>query len=106
MLGIDAAVLHPTVFTNNRDRLIEAEVARAFLSGLLALKRLLSNEGFPVDGTMIEAWVFMKSFRPNDGSGKPRRGSNGERNFRKEIRSNTTHASTTDPDPRLYPQIQ
>ncbi|TXM91441.1 IS5 family transposase [Methylobacterium sp. WL103] len=105
-LEIDAAVWHPTVFTHNRDRLLEADVARAFLSGLLALKpvkRLLSSDHFSVDGTMIEAWASMKSFRPKDGSGEPPRpGRNGERNFRKEKRSNQTHASTTDPDARLY----
>lgn len=105
-LEIDAPVWHPTGFTHNRDRLLETEVARAFLSGLLALKpvkRLLSSEHFSVDGTMIEAWASMKSFRPKDGSGEPPGpGRNGERDFRKETRSNATHASTTDPDARLY----
>ena len=105
-LEIDAAVWHPTVFTHNRDRLMEAEVARAFLSGLLALKpvkRLLSSDHFSVDGTLIEAWASMKSFRPKDGSGEPPGpGRNGERDFRKEKRSNETHASITDPDARLY----
>ena len=59
-LEIDAAVWHPTVFKHNRDRLLETEVAHAFLSGLLALKpvkRLLSSDHFSVDGTMIEAWA-------------------------------------------------
>ena len=105
-LEIDAAVWHPTVFTHNRDRLLETEVAHAFLAGLLALKpvkRLLSSDHFSVDGTLIEAWASMKSFRPKDGSGEPPGpGRNGERNFRKEKRSNETHASTTDPDARLY----
>ena len=85
---------------------LEADVARAFLSGLLALepvKRLLSSDHFSVDGTMIEAWASMKSFRPKDGSGEPPGpGRNGERDFRREKRSNETHASTTDPDARLY----
>lgn len=105
-LEIDAAVWHPTVFTHNRDRLLETEVARAFLSGLLALKpvkRLLSSDHFSVDGTLIEAWASMKSVRRKDGSGEPPGpGRNGERDFRKEKRSNETHASTTDPDARLY----
>lgn len=105
-LEIDAPVWHPTGFTHNRDRLLETEVARAFLSGLLALKpvkRLLSSDHFSVDGTMIDAWASMKSFRPKDGSGEPPGpGRNGERDFRKEKRSNATHASTTDPDARLY----
>lgn len=105
-LEIDAPVWHPTVFTHNRDRLLETDVARAFLSGLLALKpvkRLLSSDHFSVDGTLIEAWASMKSFRPKDGSGEPPGpGRNGERDFRTETRSNETHASTTDPDARLY----
>ena len=105
-LEIDAPVWHPTVFTHNRDRLLETEVARAFLSELLALKpvkRLLSSDHFSVDGTLIEAWASMKSFRPKDGSGEPPGpGRNGERDFKKETRTNQTHASTTDPDARLY----
>ena len=73
-LPLDGAVWHATVFTHNRDRLLEAEVARDFLSALLGLpqvKALLSDEHFSVDGTLIEAWASMKSFRPKDGSGSP-----------------------------------
>jgi len=105
-LPMDAEVWHATVFTHNRDRLMEAEVAQAFLAALLALpqvRKLLSSEHFSVDGTLIDAWASMKSFRPKDGSGEPPGpGRNGERNFHKEKRSNETHASTTDPDARLY----
>jgi transposase len=105
-LPMDGAVWHPTVFTHNRDRLLEAEVAREFLGALLALPRvktLISSDHFSVDGTLIDAWASMKSFRPKDGSGEPPGpGRNGERNFRQETRSNETHASTTDPDARLY----
>ncbi len=105
-LPMDAEVWHPTVFTHNRDRLMEADVAHEFLAALLALPqvtKLLSNEHFSVDGTLIEAWASMKSFRPKDGSGEPPApGRNGERNFHNEKRSNDTHASTTDPDVRLY----
>src|SRR4029077_3098750 len=105
-LPMDAEVWHPTVFTHNRDRLLEAEVAHEFLTALLALpqvKKLLSSEHFSVDGTLIDAWASMKSFRPKDGSGEPPSpGRNGERNFHNEKRSNDTHASTTDPDARLY----
>ena len=105
-LPMDAEVWHPTVFTHNRDRLHGGGVAQEFLAALLALpqvKRLLSSEHFSVDGTLIEAWASMKSFRPKDGSGEPPSpGRNGERNFHKEKRSNETHASTTDPDARLY----
>lgn len=105
-LPMDAEVWHPTVFTHNRDRLLEAEVAHEFLAALLALpqvKKLLSSEHFSVDGTLIDAWASMKSFRPKDGSGEPPLpGRNGERDFHNEKRSNDTHASTTDPDARLY----
>src|SRR5262249_13528540 len=96
-LSIDDAVWDPTVFTKNRDRLLEADVAREFLAALLALpqvKRLLSSEHFSVDGTLIEAWASMKSFRPRDGGGEPPdSGRNGERNFRREKRCNETHES-------------
>lgn len=72
------------MFTHNRDRLLEAEVARKFLAALLALpqvKKLLSSEHFSVDGTLIDAWASMKSFRPKDGAGEPPApGRNGERN--------------------------
>jgi transposase len=105
-LPIDAAVWHATVFTKNRDRLLEADVAHEFLAHLLALrqvKRLMSSEHFTVDGTLIDAWASMKSFRTKDGSDEPPGpGRNGERNFRREKRSNDTHVSTTDPDARLY----
>src|ERR1700739_1648413 len=105
-LPMDAEVWHPTVFTHNRDRLLEAEVAHEFLAALLGLprvKKLLSSEHFSVDGTLIDAWASMKSFRPKDGSGEPPApGRNGERDFHNEKRSNETHASTTDPDARLY----
>ena len=66
-LGMDADVWHPTVFTHNRDRLLEGDIAREFLAALLALpqvKRLLSSDHFSVDGTLIDAWASMKSFRP------------------------------------------
>ena len=95
-----------TVFTKNRDRLLEGDIAHGFLRAILAdpqVKRLLSNEHFSVDGTLIEAWASIKSFRPKDGSGEPPGpGRNGARDFHDEARSNETHASTTDPDARLY----
>jgi transposase len=105
-LGIDDAVWDHSVFSKNRDRLLNTEIARAFLSALLSeprVKRLLSHEHFSVDGTLLQAWASMKSFRPKDGSGdSPDGGRNGEQNFRGEKRSNETHESTTDPDARLY----
>ncbi len=105
-LSMDAPVWDVSVFTKNRDRLLEGDIARAFLLAILAdpqVAPLLSDEHFSVDGTLIEAWASMKSFRPKDGSGEPPgEGRNGERDFHGETRSNDTHASTTDPDARLY----
>jgi len=104
-LSMDAPVWDVTVFTKNRDRLLRGEVAGKFFAAVLAdpqVKPLLSSEHFSVDGTLIEAWASMKSFRPKDGSGTPPGpGRNGERDFHGEKRSNETHASTTDPDARL-----
>lgn len=105
-LSMDDAVWDASTFSKNRDRLVAADVARDFLSTLTALpqvKQLLSNDHFSVDGTLLDAWASMKSFRPKDGSGEPPDGGrNGERNFHKETRSNDSHASTTDPDARLF----
>jgi len=105
-LSMDAPVWDVTVFTKNRDRLLQGDIAQEFLAALLSDPRvlpLLSDEHFSVDGTLIEAWASMKSFRPKDGSGAPpAEGRNGERDFHGEKRSNETHASTTDPDARLY----
>ena len=105
-LGIEDAVWDATTFTKNRDRLLDGEVAGKLLAAVLSqdkVKRLLSSEHFSVDGTLLEAWVSPKSFRPKDGSGEPPGpGRNGERDFRGERRKNDTHASTTDPDARLY----
>lgn len=105
-LGIDDRVWDHSVFTKNRDRLLTSEIAQDFLAALLAepkIKRLLSHEHFSVDGTLLKAWASMKSFRAKDGSGKPPTGGrNGERDFKKERRSNETHESTTDPDARLH----
>jgi transposase len=105
-LGADDPVWVATVFTKNRDRLLEAEVARKFLAELLAHKEvraLLSDEHFSVDGTQVAAWASMKSFVPKDGSDEPpSSGRNGERDFHGEQRSNATHASTSDPEAKLY----
>src|SRR5947208_5080451 len=105
-LGVDEPVWVPTVFTKNRERLLEAEVAHKFLAELLNHKEvrgLLSDEHFSVDGTQVAAWASMKSFRAKDGSDEPPSGSrNSERDFHGEKRSNDTHASTTDPQARLY----
>ncbi|MGA1319104.1 MAG: IS5 family transposase [Rubrivivax sp.] len=105
-LGIDDPVWVPTVFTKNRDRLLDADVAAKFMTAVLAhreVKPLLSNDHFSVDGTLVEAWASLKSFRAKDGSDEPPGpGRNGERDFHGEKRTNDTHASTTDPDAKLY----
>ena len=105
-LAMDAAVWDVTVFTKNRERLLAGDVAAKFLAVVVGQARgrdLLSDEHFSVDGTLIEAWASMKSFKPKDGGGDPPGpGRNGERDFRGEKRSNQTHASTTDPEAKLY----
>jgi len=105
-LGVDDAVWDATTFTKNRDRLLAGDVAVKLLATVLAqpkVKALLSDEHFSVDGTLIEAWASTKSFRPRDGSGPPPdAGRNGGQDFHGQRRSNDTHASTTDPDARLY----
>jgi transposase len=106
-LGIDDPVWDVTVFTKNRDRLLQGAIAAKFFQAVLGqpeVRALLSNEHFSVDGTLIEAWASLKSFKLKDGPGDgPRSGGgrNAERDFHGEKRSNATHASTTDPDARL-----
>jgi transposase len=106
-LGVDDAVWDHSTFSKNRDRLLEGEIAAKFLAAILAqpqVKRLLSSDHFSVDGTLIEAWASIKSFRKKDGgdadSDGP--GRNAERDFHQEKRSNQTHESTTDPEAKLY----
>jgi hypothetical protein len=95
-------------FSKNRDRLLAGDIAAKFLGAVLAqprVKRLLSSEHFSVDGTLIEAWASLKSFKPREGSGEDPPsggGRNAEGDFHGKKRSNQTHASTTDPDARLY----
>lgn len=106
-LSMDAPVWDVTVFTKNRERLLAGDIAVEFLLAIMgepAVKRLLSTEHFSVDGTLIDAWASMKSFRRKDGHDDPPTGTgrNAERDFHGEKRSNETHASTTDPDARLY----
>jgi len=106
-LGVDDPAWDHSSFTKNRDRLLAGEIATKFLRAVLAqprVKRLLSSDHFCVDGTVIEAWASIKSFRRKDGSDNDPEGPgrNAERNFHKEKRSNETHESTTDPDARLY----
>jgi len=107
-IGVDDAAWDHSVFSKNRERLLEGDIAAKLLSGVLAhprVKRLLSTDHFSVDGTLIEAWASMKSFKPKDGSDEPPAdgdGRNREADFHGEKRSNDTHASTTDPEARLY----
>jgi transposase len=120
-LNPDDAIWVPTVFTKNRDRLLEGDIADAFFNAVLKradANALLSHEHFTVDGTLLEAWASHKSFRPIDeqkspppdggsgGEGSPvpassPPSSNPQVNFRGEKRSNVTHRSVTDPDARL-----
>ena len=105
-LGIDDPVWDHSTFSKNRDRLLDADVAAKFLEAVLRhpkVKRFLSDDHFSVDGTLIEAWASLKSFRAKDGSDEPPSpGRNGSRDFRGEKRANDTHASTTDPDAKLF----
>lgn len=105
-LNMDDPIWVPTVFTKNRDRLLEGDIAQAFFEHVLAQARtskLLSDEHFSVDGTLIEAWASQKSFRPKDNPNTPNDGDPGNPtvDFHGEKRSNATHCSTTDSDARL-----
>lgn len=106
-LSMDAEVWDATVFTKNRERLLEGDIARAFFEKVRELaetKRLVSNEHFTVDGTLIEAWAGQKTFKkkgtsspkPPDDPGNP------TVDFHGEKRTNATHASTTDPEAKLF----
>lgn len=97
-MEMDEPVWAPTVFTKNRDRLLNQDIARTFFRQVVEQAAgLMSDEHFTVDGTLIEAWASQKSFQRKDG------GPDGDgRNFHGESRTNDTHASKTDPDARLY----
>ena len=104
-LSMDDPVWDPTVFTKNRERLLRGDIARAFFERVLAQaqgRQLLSGEHFTVDGTLIEAWAGLKSFKPKGAPAPPPDDpGNPTVNFHGERRSNATHASTTDPEARL-----
>lgn len=106
-LSPDAPVWDHSTFSKNRDRLLAADVAAAFFAEIRQHAEdadLLSNEHFSVDGTLLAAWASLKSLRPKDSNETPP--TDGTRNptidFHGDSRSNTTHASTTDPEARLY----
>src|SRR5215510_1460852 len=104
-MNLDEPVWDVTVFTKNRNRLLEGDVAREFLGEVLSQAQahgLTSDEHFTVDGTLIEAWASLKSFQRKDENNQPPDGpSNPTVNFHGEKRSNQTHESTTDPDALL-----
>jgi transposase len=104
-LSMDDPVWDPTVFTKNRERLLRGDIARAFFERVLAQaqgRQLLSGEHFTVDGTLIEAWAGLKSFKKKGAAGPPPDDpGNPTVNFHGERRSNATHGSTTDPEARL-----
>jgi transposase len=105
-LSMDDPIWDATTFTKNRDRLLDGDIADAFFQEVLAeatAARLLSDDHFTVDGTLLEAWASQKSFRRRDTPAKPPDDpGNPTVNFRGEQRKNDTHQSTTDPDARLY----
>jgi transposase len=106
-LSMDDAAWDHSTYTHNRDRLIEHDVVRALFGQVMQQAKeaeLLSSEHFSVDGTLIRAWASHKSFVPKDGPPPPSSGShhNPEVDFKGKQRSNDTHASTTDPDARLF----
>lgn len=105
-MNIIDPVFDASTFSKNKERLLEHEVAKGFLGAVLdeaRHRRLLSEDHFTVDGTLLEAWASLKSFRPKDDSGS--RSASGEKNpevdFHGEKRTNDTHRSTTDPQARL-----
>ena len=101
-MEMDEAVWNHAVFSKNRERLLNEEIAEVFFRRVLErAKPHMSDEHFTVDGTLIEAWAGQKSFRRKDGKGKPP-GAGGEVDFHGEKRKNETHASTTDADARLF----
>lgn len=105
-MGMDEEGFDATTFTKNRDRLMEHEVARLFFAEVLAeaaQNQLLSDDHFTVDGTLIEAWASMKSFKKKDSDNNSDDDDPGNPsvNFHGEKRSNSTHQSTTDPEARL-----
>ena len=101
-MDMDEAVWNHAVFSKNRERLLNEEVAEVFFQRVLErAKPYLSDEHFTVDGTLLEAWASHKSFRPKEG-GEPPSENGREVDFHGEKRRNETHQSTTDPEARLY----
>lgn len=104
-LGLDEPVWDHSSFSKNQERLIQTNIAARFLTEVLEQarrKKLLSKDHFSVDGTLIKAWASIKSFKPKDDDQDPPAGKNPKRDFRGEKLVNDTHASTTDPESKLY----
>jgi len=105
-MRIDEPAFDATTFSKNRKRLLEAEVADEFFAAVVhqaKLRRYVSSDHFSVDGTLLNAWASHKSFKPKDGPpSEPPAGRNAESSWHGQKRSNDTHASTTDPEARLY----
>jgi transposase len=101
-MEMDEEVWNHAVFSKNRERLLNEEIAEGFFRRVIErAKPFMSDEHFTVDGTLIEAWASHKSFRRKDGKGNPPE-AGGDVDFHGEKRKNETHASTTDPDARLF----
>src|ERR1700681_4074849 len=101
-MEMDEVVWNHAVYSKNRERLLNEEIAESFFQRVLERARpYMSDEHFTVDGTLIEAWASQKSFRRKDGKGN-QPGAGGEIDFHGEKRKNQTHESTTDPDARLF----
>ncbi len=104
-LNVEDEPFHPTTFTKNRERLMEADAARVLLKEVVRearRRRLLSADHFTVDGTLLNAWASHKSYRPRDERPPSGGGRNHDVDFKGERRSRETHESTTDPEARLY----
>jgi transposase len=105
-MRIDQPAFDATTFTKNRARLLEHDVADEFFAAVVTqakLRRYVSSDHFTVDGTLLKAWASHKSFKLKDGPpSDPPVGRNTDVGFHGERRSNETHASTTDPEARLY----
>lgn len=106
-MRIDQPAFNASTFSKNRKRLLDHDVANEFFAAVVRqakLRRYVSSDHFTVDGTLLKAWASHKSFKPKDAppSSDPDAGRNAETSFHGEKRSNDTHASTTDPEARLY----
>lgn len=104
-IAVDDRVWDHSTFSQNQKRLLRSKIATKFFSKILEQARsagLLSDEHFTVDGTLIESWASLKSFRPKDDPPSSPKGRNQDVDYRGQKRKNDTHASTTDPQAKLF----